>query len=299
MIFRPLRTPLMAGLVLAALALVVLVLGARSAPAAVIGNDSRETFADYAHRTGIPLISLRRRFSASGLLDCPGRLSSAQVVGNRWTIVTSAHNLLDDKGKFPWALDTCVFIVTGIDGRTVDYRVSTKNWRVGTFHPDRDRNRDWAVLSLEAPVPPTVEPYQIENPLTHPVPRRGAITVIAASHDNWPRRSKRVASIEDCRLRTIRLKINGRRNLMGFDCDTGKGASGAALLVRARSGYRLIGLAVGERSRRPGDGYDSLSHFNAAVPLHRRLYNAIRAVERVRRPDAAARIPLLQFPDFR
>lgn len=294
MIPRPLRAPLMAGLILAALAV-----GASPASAAVIGKDSRETFADYAHRTGIPLIALRRRFGASGLLDCPGRLSSAQVVGNRQTIVTSAHNLLDDKGKFPWALDTCVFIVTGIDGRTVDYRVSTKNWRVGTFRPDRNRYQDWAVLSLEAPVPRSVEPYQIENPRRHPVPRYGAVTVIAASHDNWPRRSKRVASIEDCRLHTIRLKINGRRNLMGFDCDTGKGASGAALLVRQRSGYRLIGLAVGERSRNRGAGYDSLRHFNAAVPLHGRIYDAIRAVERARRSDAAASNPLLLFPNFR
>lgn len=294
MIPRPLRASLMAGPVFAALAI-----GASPAPAAVIGKDSRETFAEYALRTGMPLISLRRRFGASGLLDCPGRLSSAQVVGNRWTIVTSAHNLLDASGKFPWALDTCVFIVTGTDGRAVDYRISTKNWRVGAFRPDRNRYRDWAVLTLEAPVPSSVEPYEVVNPRTHPVPRRGAITVVAASHDNWPRRSKRVASIEDCRLRPIRLKINGRRNLMGFDCDTGKGASGAALLVRWRAGYRLIGLGVGERSRRRGAPYHSERHFNAAVPLDRRLYDAIRAVERGRRPDAAASNPLLLFPNFR
>lgn len=295
MIFRQMRATLIAGS-LFALAAESLLPAAGSA--AVIGKESRETFAGRAQRTGVSPLVLRRRFGASGLLECPGRLSSAQVVGDRWTILTSAHNILDDKGRFPWALDTCVFVVTGLDGRTVEYRVSAKNWRIGTRRPDRNRYQDWAVLTLEVPVEATVEPYSVEDPGSHPVPRRGAVTVIAASHDNWPRRSKRVASIENCRLRSIRLKINGRRNLMGFDCDTGKGASGAALLIRQRSGYRIVGLAVGERSRRPGAAYDGLRHFNAAVPMHRRIVAAVKAVERERLADRLTDRVLLP-PEFR
>lgn len=295
MIQKPLRALMMAGLVVAAAARG---LGAPPASAAVIGNDTRETFPEYAQRHDISLIALRWRFGASGLLECPGRLASAQVVGSRRTIVTSAHNILNDNGKFPWALDTCVFVITGLDGRAVEYRVSTKNWRLGTRWPARNRYRDWAVLTLEAPVPTTVEPYTIENPARHPIPRSGPIIVVAASHDNWPGRSKRVASIEQCRLRGIRARINGRRNLMGFDCDTGKGASGAALLVRARTGYRLIGIGVGERNRRPGAAYDGARHFNAAVPLHRALYNAIRAVAR-KRSGASVADPLSSLPEVR
>jgi hypothetical protein len=290
---RPLRALLMAGLLLAAAAP-----AAPPAAAAVIGKDTRETFADHAQSTGTSLIALRWRFGASGLLECPGRLASAQVVGDRWTILTSAHNVLDDAGKFPWALDTCVFVVTGIDGRTVEYRISTRNWRLGTRRPARNRYQDWAVLTLEAPVPATIEPYEIENPRTHPLPRRAAITVIAASHDNWPGHSRRVSSIEQCRLRRITVPINGRRNLMGFDCDTGKGASGAGLLLRVRTGYRLIGIGVGERNRRRGAPYDGARHFNAAVPLHRRIYDAIRAVERQRRRNAAAD-SILSLPELR
>jgi hypothetical protein len=290
MIQRPLRAFLTAGSLVAA-AVVGPSAGLSPVGAAVIGKESRRTFAGYAQRHDVPLIALRRRFGASGLLDCPGRLASAQVVGNRWTIVTSAHNLLDDNGAFAWSLDTCVLIVTGIDGRTTDHRVSVRDWRLGTQFPAGNRYQDWAVLTLESPVSASVEPYIVENPAAHPVPRRGPITVIAASHDNWRRRSRRVASIERCRLRRITVRINGRRNLLGFDCDTGKGASGAALLVRARAGYRLIGLGVGERNRRRGAAYDGARHFNAAVPLHSAVYWAIRSVLAQQRRDVSAGRP--------
>ncbi len=283
---KPLRALLTAG-TLVAVSVVVPFTGPTTAGAAVIGKESRRTFVEYAQHYGVPLIALRRRFGASGLLECPGRLASAQVVGNRWTIVTSAHNLLDDNGTFPWSLDTCVFIVTGLDGRTTDHRVSVRDWRLGTQHPAGNRYQDWAVLSLESPVPDWVEPYIVDNPSVRRIPRRASIVVVAASHDNWRGRSRRVASIERCRLRSIRVRINGRRNLMGFDCDTGKGASGAALLVKVHAGYRLIGLGVGERSRYRGAPYDGVRHFNAAVPLHRSVYRAIQSVVREQRRDTS------------
>lgn len=292
---RPLRALLTASLLFAVAGPSA---GPGTAGAAVIGKDDRRTFVEYSQHYDIPLIALRRRFGASGLLDCPGRLASAQVVGNRWTIVTNAHNLLDDGGTFPWALDTCVFIVTGLDGRTTDHRISVRAWRLGTQFPARNRYRDWAVLSLEAPVPAWVEPYLVDNPSAHPVPRRASIVVVAASHDNWRGRSKRVASVQRCRLRGIRVRINGHRNLLGFDCDTGKGASGAALLVKTRLGYRLIGIGVGERNLRPGAPYDGTRHFNAAVPLHRAVYRAIQSVVAEQRRDTSTG-RLWYNPEFR
>lgn len=273
MLDRPLRHLLTAGLLAAAVAS-----GAAVAQGAVIGKDDRRSFSEYARHYRMSLMALRWRFAASGLLDCPGRLASAQLVGSRWTILTTAHNLLDDDGRFPWSLATCVFVMTGLDGRTIEHRVSTRGFRLGTRFPARDRYRDWAVLTLEAPAPDTIKPYEVANPTWQPIPRRAAIVVVAASQDNWRGHSRRVASIERCRLRGIRVRINGHRNLLGFDCDTGRGASGAALLVPVPTGYRLIGIGVGERSRRRGAPYDGVTQFNAAVPAHAAIYRAVKAL---------------------
>jgi hypothetical protein len=54
-----------------------------------------------------------------------------------------------------------------------------------------------------------------------------------------------------------------------------------------RAGYRLIGLGVGERSRRRGAAYDGVRQFNAAVPLHRSVYRAIRSVIAEQRRDTS------------
>ena len=221
---------------------------AASAGAVVIDEESRRTLN----------AGERALYAATGRLNCGGTLSTAQLTASAQVITTVAHGFYAKGGRPRVAFEQCSFHVNGRS-----YRIDPRSVVAGSTNPYRAAGTsDWAVARLTEPVP-GVAPYQLTGASRQ-------VTLVAQGHSNWRRGTM---AIETCNTRSRGREIQ-------VDCDTGQGASGAALLVPGTR--RIFGLFVGFRSAQPNRPapFDARTHHNYGVAIAGSLRAAIQRLAR-------------------
>lgn len=252
-----------------AVAGLVVTASAAAAHAVKIGEENRATLADFARSSGIAAAALDKRYAATGLLQCGGTVGTAQLTLKANVITTAAHVLFDRSGRPRSDFSGCRFKIRTEAGWR-QYRIVPDSVQCGSRKPYSNSGMmDWAVIRLSEPVG-GVRPYQIGSR------GAGAVDFLAHDHDNWS--PKRTKSIENCRIRGGGISVGGVREIQ-FDCDTGNGASGAALL--APGSATMIGIFVGYRSAHPSRAAPfSPQHYNYGVTIsgdfRRAILNAAR-----------------------
>lgn len=133
-----------------------------------------------------------------------------------------------------------------------------------------DPVHDWAVAHLVRRVP-GVTPYTLASAIHPDVP----ITFVAHGHSDWGGATK--LSLEECRLHNQIAAGPGGTREFSFDCDTGDGASGGALMFdkdRSQVGAVLVGwLSNHPRGHIPFCN----THYNFAVTIEGEFRRAVIA----------------------
>ncbi|MBL8572540.1 MAG: trypsin-like peptidase domain-containing protein [Hyphomicrobiaceae bacterium] len=271
------------------------------ARAVIVGDDDRKTFEDYASDKGFDASSLQKRFAASGWLLCFSRkkggdvgvaAATAQLVGRPDVIATASHTFLDTRtGRVDVNFSQCGFLIWS-QGRIVARKIVASSVTIpgerATLASRRFGN-DWAVMRLDEPVP-GVRPYDLVPASDIARLREGAelkVTTVIGFHDNWSG-GKSTLSISDCDVavapappKQMRFTTTGTRALL-TNCDIGRGASGAALLVDRGGKPAMLGMtiiSVGSDLESVGKSLDfssSRPHFNIAISAEGRFGDAIR-----------------------
>ncbi len=240
-------------------------------PVVVFGHDARRTPQLFAAEHGLDPAAVARVHAASGLIQCGNAHGAGQLTLADDVVTTAAHVFYDENG-FPRAR-TCSFDLS-VDGAEVHVPIDVADVVAGSARPyDVDPAHDWAVVRLAHPVA-GVTPYGIATA----VHENEATTFVARGHIDWG--GARQLSMQDCTLHDrISAGEEGTREF-SFDCDTGDGASGGALMFEGTTS-RVGGVLVGWRSNRPFKGMPfSRTHYNFAVTLEGAFREAVYAAAR-------------------
>jgi hypothetical protein len=125
------------------------------------GELGRRTVEQYAIDKGTTKEAIQDRFAATGLLDCDGEKSTAQLSGDNSTISTVAHAFTDSKSckKRDVSVRSCTFTVTTSKGKQTVYVSGMVGQGFKCPIKPRDSD-DWAVLKLKNPIK-GVKPYSL------------------------------------------------------------------------------------------------------------------------------------------
>jgi|SRR5579875_2381793 hypothetical protein len=230
------------------------------------GRNSRRTLEDFAAEQKLDASELRSEFAGSGLIECGEAHGAGQLTLTNDLVTTAAHVLFDERG-FPRA-KTCFF---SMEHRGKEIRVaidpssivagSTNPYSIAAVH-------DWAVARLVRPVE-GVTPYALADGARQNTP----VEFVARGHIDWG--GGRKLSIEKCRLHDqLSAGEEGTREF-SFDCETGDGASGGALVM---GGVKpAIGaILVGWRSNKPFRASAfSRTNYNFAVTIEGAFRQAV------------------------
>ena len=229
-------------------------------PVVVFGQNARRLPDAFAAEHGLDPDEVTREHVASGLIQCGNAHGAGQLTLADDVITTAAHVFYDENGM-PRA-DACSFKVM-IDGRESQVPIDLSSIVAGSTRPyDVAVSHDWAVARLTRPVL-GVRPYGLASDIHDNEP----VTFVARGHIDWG--GARALSMQDCLLhdQLSPTAEEGTREF-SFDCDTGDGASGGALMFdRDRS--RIGAILVGWRSNHPF----------SAVPFSRKHYNFVVTLE--------------------
>jgi hypothetical protein len=132
---------------------------------AIIDEDSRQTEAEYARKTGQPLAAVQKRFAATGQVRCAdGSRLSGQLTGKADVVTTAAHGFYDFRSCKIGTRDysSCTFNAK-IRGKQITRRIKSVE-ATGYDHcvGDPIEGDDWAVVKLDRAIPDIV-PYDV-NP---------------------------------------------------------------------------------------------------------------------------------------
>jgi hypothetical protein len=276
--------------------------GVPPATAVIVGSDDRRTFEDYAASRGFDVSSLQRRFGASGWLLCfttkangdvGVAAATAQLVGRNDIIATASHTFLNTQtGRIDVDLRQCGFIAYA-NGKVESRKLLPSSLtmpRERATLPSRRFGNDWAVARLDRPIV-GVQPYRVVAPEDFGRLQVGAeikVTTVIGFHDNWSAGGRSTLSINDCAValappppRSIRFSTTRTRALL-TNCDIGRGASGAALLVERGGRPAMLGMtivSVGADRTSSGQDLDFSAndpHFNIAISVEGGFLDAIR-----------------------
>lgn len=282
------------------------------AGAVIVGDDDRKTFEDYAAARGFDTSSLQKRFAASGWLLCFSRrkggdvavaAATAQLVGRADIIATASHTFLDTQtGRVDVSIGQCGFLIWA-QGRIVARKIVASSLTMPGERatlPSRRFGNDWAVMRLDEPVA-GVRPYDLVPAAEIARLREGdelRVSTVIGFHDNWSG-GKSTLSISDCDMavappppKRLNFTTTGTRALL-TNCDIGRGASGAALLVDRGGRPAMIGMtiiSVGSDLESAGKSLDfssSRPHFNIAISAEGRFAEAIRRLSGLRQNSTA------------
>jgi hypothetical protein len=219
----------------------------------VIDDADRRTEADYAREHGEPVEAVKKRFAATGSINCAaGRVfGSAQLTIRNDIITTSAHALLEPRTCQKKAEPAdCVFSVqsTGRE-RTIRIKSKIASGFDGMNCPQLAAD-DWLILKLAEPVS-DITPYQVD---TAAIRRLGeGLTVVAVGRSidfrtvsyrdgrpafNFPKH------IGDCQIKQIPMD----RPLpwkFGTNCDSAGFSSGGSLLSGSNGQDFLVAIHRG------------------------------------------------------
>jgi hypothetical protein len=236
------------------------------ASALVFGKNSRRTVEEFAAEQKLDAAELRTRFAGSGLVECGAAHGAGQLTLTNDLITTAAHVFYDEKGA-PRA-KTCFFSME-LGGKEIRVPIDSRSIVAGSTNPYAIAAvHDWAIARLVHPVE-GVAPYSLADVSGKNTP----IEFVARGHIDWG--EGRRLSIEKCRLRDqLSAGEEGTREF-AFDCETGDGASGGAVIMES-SKPAIGAILVGWRSNRPFHSAPfSRSHYNFAVTIEGAFKKAV------------------------
>jgi hypothetical protein len=237
-------------------------------PVVVFGQDSRQTVEDFAKTHHLEFADVQRAQSASGVIQCGDAHGAGQLTLSADVVTTAAHVFYDENGH-PRA-SACSFDLT-VDGKPVRVPVELSTIVAGSTNPYAlSPVHDWAVAHLAHRVE-GVRPYTLANGIHEDEP----MTFVARGHIDWG--GAKDLSIQECRLHDqIDAGAGGTREF-SFDCDTGDGASGGALMLdKDRS--QIGGVLVGWLSNHPRRAIPFCrTHYNFAVTMEGDFRSAVIA----------------------
>ena len=235
-------------------------------PVVVFGQDARRLPQAYAEEHALNARDLVRTHMASGLIQCGNAHGAGQLTLTDDVVTTAAHVFFDENG-LPRAR-TCTFELT-VNGAEVHVPVDLDSIVAGSTKPyDVEVTHDWAVARLTHGVA-GVRPYAVATD----VKENASVTFVARGHIDWGDAKK--LSMQDCALHDrLSAGAEGTREF-AFDCDTGDGASGGALMFD-RDMTRVGAILVGWRSNKPFKAMPfSRTHYNFAVSLEGKFRQAV------------------------
>ena len=237
-------------------------------PVVVFGQNARRAARDFAAEHELDSAEITRSHTASGLIQCGNAHGAGQLTMTDDVVTTAAHVFFDENG-LPRAR-TCIFDVV-VDGRDVRTPIDLGSIVAGSTNPYNVAPADdWAVARLVRPMP-GVKPYGLAGDIHEDEP----VTFVARGHIDWG--DARQLSMQDCLLHDqLSASSQGTREF-SFDCDTGDGASGGALMFD-RDYSRIGAILVGWRSNHPFNAVPfSHTHYNFAVTMEGAFRQAIYA----------------------
>ncbi len=199
--------------------------GARLEQVVVFGRNSRRTVEAFAAEQKLDPAELHRKFAASGLIECGAAHGAGQLTLADDLVTTAAHVFFDEDG-LPRA-KTCTF-VNVVDGKEIRTPIDAASIVAGSKNPYAVAAvHDWAVARLTRPVDGAA-PYGLAGAASPNSP----VEFVARGHIDWG--EGRELSMEKCGLHDqLSVGEEGTREF-SFDCETGDGASGGALIVGER-----------------------------------------------------------------
>jgi hypothetical protein len=235
----------------------------------VFGRDSRRTVEAFAADQKLDPAQLHRKFAASGLIECGAAHGAGQLTLTDDLLTTAAHVFFDEDGV-PRA-KTCTF-VNEVDGKQIRTPIDTASIVAGSKNPYAVAAvHDWAVARLTRPVLGAT-PYGLAGAASPDTP----VEFVARGHIDWGQ--GRELSMEKCALHDhLSTGEEGTREF-SFDCETGDGASGGALILGAVGDPVVGAVLVGWRSNKPFHSAPfSPTHYNFAVTIEGAFKKAVVA----------------------
>jgi hypothetical protein len=238
-------------------------------PVLVFGKNSRRSVEDFAAENKIDPKILRRTYAASGLIECGNLHGAGQLTLTDQVVTTAAHVFFDEKGM-PTA-KSCIFVVE-IDNKQISVPIDLSSIVAGSTNPYAVAEvHDWAVARLAKPVE-GVQPYGIAEATTANLP----VEFVARGHVDWG--EGRRLSMEKCRLHDqLAAGKEGTREF-SFDCETGDGASGGAVLAQTDK-PEISAVLVGWTSNKPFHAAPfSPTHYNFVVTMEGAFRQAVQSM---------------------
>jgi Trypsin-like peptidase domain len=237
-------------------------------PVVVFGKNSRRSVEDFAAQQKLDATELRTRFAASGLIECGDAHGAGQLTLANDLVTTAAHVFYDEKGA-PRA-KTCFFSIE-TRGKQVRVPIDLGSITAGSKNPYAiEAVHDWAVARLTHPID-GVTPFNLADSETPNMP----VEFVARGHIDWG--DGRKLSMEKCLLHDqLSVGAEGTREF-SFDCETGDGASGGAVVTEANK-PTIGAILVGWRSNKPFRSAPfSKTHYNFAVTIEGAFKKAVVA----------------------
>ncbi|MBY6240611.1 trypsin-like peptidase domain-containing protein [Methylosinus sp. Sm6] len=237
----------------------------------VLGSEHRANAEQYAVRNKLDLSTLKRVHAASGLVTCGRAHGAGQLTVANDVITTAAHVFLDERGAH--RSRACHF-VTDVEGKKRRIPIDMSTIVAGAAKPYSAKAvNDWAVARLAQPLE-DVSPYDLAEQVGVDQP----VEFVSRGHSDW--RNAETMSFEACRLRAQTNQAKGGTREFAFDCGTGDGASGGAVLAGEQR-LRLGAILVGWRSSDPARVAPySQDNYNFVVSIEGPFREAVLAAAR-------------------
>lgn len=237
-------------------------------PVVVFGHDARREADAFAAEHDINDAELTRNHLASGLIHCGNAHGAGQLTLSDDVVTTAAHVFYDENGM-PRAR-TCSFDIS-VNGRETHVPIDLTSIVAGSTKPyDAAVSHDWAVARLSRALT-GVRPYGLASEIHDNEP----VTFVSRGHIDWGEAKN--LSFQQCTLHDKLSDGEEGTREFSFDCDTGDGASGGALMFD-KDMTRVGAILVGWRSNRPFKAMPfSRTHYNFAVTIEGAFRQAIYA----------------------
>ena len=237
-------------------------------PVVVFGQNARREAEAFAIEHTFDEGELVHAHLASGLIQCGNAHGAGQLTLAENVVTSAAHVFFDENG-LPRAR-ACTFDIN-VDGRDIHVPVDLSSIVAGSTKPyDVAVAHDWAVARLSHPLT-GVRPYALASDVHEDEP----VTFVSRGHIDWG--EAKHLSFQQCQLHDKLSEGEEGTREFSFDCDTGDGASGGALMFD-RDMTRVGAILVGWRSNRPFKAQPfSHTHYNFAVTIEGAFRQAIYA----------------------
>jgi len=241
---------------------------ARVTPIVVFGKNSRRSIEDFAATNKLDPKELKDRYTASGLVECGAAHGAGQLTLADDVVTTAAHVFFDEHGV-PRA-KSCAFVIESAQ-KLVKVPIDLASIVAGSKDPYAIAAvSDWAVAKLTRPIAGVV-PYSLASAAKPNTP----VSFVARGHIDWG--DGRKLSMERCMLHDqTSVGPEGTREF-SFDCETGDGASGGAVVIDDAA-PAIGAILVGWRSNKPFRSAPfSPTHYNFVVTIEGAFKKAVVA----------------------